>query len=113
MKFAKGLALTALALGFTACGDGIPMLGMGENNKALQAAMSHKDYAQNLATMINTLDENTERALQTRQSVGKWSVHTVIVGVGFVAEAGFGPLKVTAEPRFRFIFADSDKPVIP
>lgn len=113
MKLANGIALAAMTVFCLACGDGIPMIGLGKNNKALQAAMEDKDYAQNLATMISTLDRSTEEGIRFQASEGKWGVHTVIVGIGFVAEAGIGPLKVSAEPRFRFVFADSDKPTIP
>ena len=118
----KVLAVTGgllAALFVVGCSNGIPILGIQEDGKIMNQKVDPVHYSEQMGILIDGLQTQTvplleQKTQEARAKGGKWEMNTVLVGVGIVAQANATPLiGASFEPRFRFIFANVDKPNVP
>lgn len=100
-----------LAFFCTACSEGIPVFGINENGDVQEIAVDQEVYAQEVGKVVQGLQQKTLPLLESKTKAAHLT--TVAVGVGIVAQAGVGPLKVSAEPRIRFLISNKETPTLP
>lgn len=100
-----------LAFFCTACSEGIPVFGLNTDGEVEQIFIDSEIYSQEMGKVVQGLQKKTLPLLENKPN--QWQLTTIAVGVGIVAQAGIGPLKVSAEPRMRFLISNKDTPVFP
>lgn len=114
MKVSIGAALIAAAL-LSGCGkSGIPIIGLDKDGKEVTYYVPEKDYVENMGTIMMTAQESVYPALSENSRASSWHIRTLVLGLGFNLEFSAGPI-ITAgvQPRLRFAFSNSKKPILP
>lgn len=100
-----------LAFFCSACSEGIPVFGINGKGEVQELAVDQEIYSQEIGKLVQGLHQKTLPILENKSK--SLQLTTIAVGVGIVAQAGIGPLKVSAEPRMRFLISNRDTPTIP
>jgi hypothetical protein len=114
MKITTTLCFLAVLMGTAGCSkDGIPVLGLDDNNKLVEIFVKDEKFQEQTTKLIDDVTESTMPVLKTESNNG-WMLRTAVVGLGLKFEAGFGPFKkASAAPRVYMAFSNSKSPVIP
>ena len=111
---ALSLSLSLSAPTFGGSVASIPVVGNDEQGRPIEEQIPGTEYSGQLQTMVSAVNDSMIEALGTQSASATWKLTSIVVGVGFGAEAGVGPLiKVKAAPRFRVAFSKTDEPVLP
>lgn len=93
--------------------DDILLVGLDEKDNPAEAVLSRKDYADKVGKALATVQESSVPVLESRNASSGFMLRTLVIGIGVSAEAGIGPFKVGAVPRFRVAFTNSSDPSLP
>ncbi|MCB0365749.1 MAG: hypothetical protein H6624_01945 [Bdellovibrionaceae bacterium] len=114
MKHGLLCALVA-AFGLSGCAtSGIPLLGLDDEGDYYNYFVEDEEFSGHLSTTLDTVNDSFMESVRLTNGEGTWHMRTVAVSLGFVLEAGLGPvIKGGMTPKFGVVFSNSKKPVIP
>ncbi len=94
--------------------DGIPLLGLDDSGEFVERFASDRQFAEELRLATAQVRESTFLALRDARHEPTDTLRTVAVGLGFNLSAGLGSVvSIGVSPRVRFIFSNSQVPVVP
>ena len=110
----KTVVALFLLLGTSAMAAEIPVVGMNENGKEVVIHVSRSKFAEGVAQMIESTQEDALPALSAAKTGKKWMLRTLALGIGLDIKLGFTPVfELGIAPRFRAILSNSTNAVIP
>lgn len=92
---------------------GLPIIGEDGEGRPKTFFVKEKLFVSNTQDLLDSVQETTLLSLEKNQS-HQWLLRTAVVGLGVKFEVGVGPIiKVSATPKIRMAFSNSQQPVIP
>lgn len=115
MKFFIIPAMLYSVIFLSACSKGIPIFGITEKGKSFESKVDPEQLAAQIENTMDSLNSSTAQLLdkKTPGQNSHWQLSTIVAGLGFVGEVGVGLLKVSVEPRIRFVLSNKDRFTIP
>ena len=115
MKFFSISTMLCSVIFLSACSKGIPVFGITEKGKKFEGKVDPEQLAAQIENAMDSLDSSTAQLLDKKApgQNSRWQLSTIVAGLGFVGEVGVGPLKVSVEPRIRFVLSNKDRFTIP
>ncbi len=109
------LFILVAMLGLSGCAqDGIPLLGMDDSGSILERYASDEEFREELTKATSQVNHSTFTALRSSGQDQSGMLRTVVVGLGFTFQGGLGPfITASAQPKVRFGFSNSKKPITP
>lgn len=92
----------------------LPLVGLDKDGAPVQMFVKKEKYQEQMAAALKGVQSSALPVLEKHEAANKWSLRTIMIGIGLSVEVGIGPiLKLGAAPRFRALFSNSTDPVIP
>ena len=90
------------------------MLGLDEKGEYIERYVTQDQFSNELQKATAQVGESTFAALQASPADQSAMLRSVVVGLGFNLKAALGPVaSITVNPRVRFAFSNSQKPIVP
>ena len=92
----------------------IPMVGLDRDGSPVELFVKKEAYKKQLTQAVGGVQTSALPVLDKHEKGGAWKLRTIVIGIGLSIEVGIGPiLKLSASPRFRAVFSNSNDPVVP
>jgi hypothetical protein len=92
----------------------IPIIGSDKSGNEIIVHVSRQKYIESMREMLMATQRETVPALDHLSSIKQWNLRTLALGIGVEATLGVSPFfQLGIQPRFRALFTNSSKPVIP
>jgi hypothetical protein len=94
--------------------DGIPLLGFDDGGVLVARYATDRQFSEELSLATAQVKESVFLALRDAHPEQRDTLRTVAIGLGFNLSAGLGSLvSIGVSPRVRFVFSNSQVPVVP
>lgn len=92
----------------------LPLVGLDRDGNPVELFVKKEKYQKQMTEAIDGVQTSALPVLEKHEKSAPWSLRTIVVGIGLSVQVGIGPIiKLTAAPRFRALFSNSNDPVIP
>jgi hypothetical protein len=97
--------------------DQVPVIGLDENEAAVVNTIPLEKFQETMKTAFSAVQGSLLSVLDAHEASLKatsWRLQTIGIGIGLQGQLGLGPVwNITASPRLRLIFTNSNQPVYP